>query len=68
MPKEGKYSTQAILEILKELGGSATVEDMFKRAREKGLPHDRTHVWDRLVNLSRSGKVLKDGDVWRIRP
>jgi Fe2+ or Zn2+ uptake regulation protein len=68
MSDGAKYSSEAIFEVLEELGGKATTEEIFKRARENGLPHDRTHVWDRLVLLSRKGKVVKVGDNWQALP
>ena len=51
---------EQVLELLSELGGTATVRQMVDHARKKSLGKDLTHsikVRDSLIRLKRRGAV-----------
>lgn len=62
-------SQEDVLEILRELGGTASTDAIRERAREK-FPTATlaNYVWDRLTRLEKWGRVRREnrGTLWTI--
>ena len=55
-----------ILELLRKLGGKAQIEGIVTLVKTEQFPLDRTHIWDRLISLSRKGIVKNELGFWVI--
>ena len=61
---EGAPSEEELVRALTELKGKATVEGIMGLFKAKGHTFDKTKTWDRLVILSRKGKLKNDSGAW----
>jgi len=58
---------ELILEVLRRLGGKATITQIHDYAKKEGFPSslkDRTKIHDRLITLSRKGLVKYEEGYW----
>ena len=61
---KGAPSEEELVTALRELQGRARVEDVMGYFKAKGHAFDKTKTWDRLVILSRKGKLKNDAGAW----
>lgn len=61
-------SQEDIYNIIKELGGKATIEEIRKRAQKK-YPTRTLHLYvlNRLKKLEVNKQVKKEGEKWKIK-
>ncbi len=59
-------SQQMVYDMLKELGGKATVKQLLELAKKKNYNtlRDSSKIRDRLILLSKKGVVKSNGNDW----
>jgi hypothetical protein len=61
-------SQEDVFNILKDLKGEATTKEIRELAKKKYSTRTLyLYVRDRLIKLERNGKIIKDGEKWKIK-